>query len=432
MIEILNIVIQNIVFIFLSCCGVYSLLTFKNKKINISYEIIISILLNNFLFSLLLIWFCFLFNFNKEYFFILIIIFNFFCIFFCLHKKNIFNKKNIIIISLIFTLCFVLSVDVAYNLFTSHDARKFHIINATIYYENFFVKDITYKNEYPQFGNYLWAFFWKNSLVKIEYLGRLSYIYIYIISLIYLFSALKIDYFYKILLTLIVLVLSYKENYFDGRTDILVFSILSIITKNLYDFFYYKEYNKLNSFEFLISLNLLVWIKSECLLYVVSIYLAIIFFFKGNQNTKFFFSFYFLLIILTRFFFIFYYNLPFNPNVETFDKNIIPVSNIYDILYRSSLIFFWYLANLLKNPLMIINFLCFYFLIFNIKVKIKEFYFLIFIFFLNSIAIYLTFLFTKYSFPFHLIGSLDRIIYQTSSLFLIPTFYLINKYFKKI
>ena len=223
-----------------------------------------------------------------------------------------------------------------------------------------------------------------------------------------------------------------QKNYFDGRTDILVFSILSIITKNLYDFFYYKEYNKLNSFEFLISLNLLVWIKSECLLYVVSIYLAIIFFFKGNQKTKFFFSFYFLLIILTRFFFIIYYNLPFNPNVETFDTNIIPVSNIYDILYRSSLIFFWYLANLLKNPLMIINFLCFYFLIFNIKVKIKEFYFLIFIFFINSIAIYLTFLFTKYSFPFHLIGSLDRIIYQTSSLFLIPTFYLINKYFKKI
>ena len=53
MIEILNIIIQNIVFIFLSCCGVYSLLTFKNKKLNISYEIIISILLNNFLFSLL-------------------------------------------------------------------------------------------------------------------------------------------------------------------------------------------------------------------------------------------------------------------------------------------------------------------------------------------------------------------------------------------
>ena len=106
-----------------------------------------------------------------------------------------------------------------------------------------------------------------------------------------LFSALKIDIFYKILLTLIALVLSYQENYFDGRTDILVFSILSIITKNLYDFFYNKEYNKLNSFEFLISLNLLLWIKSECLLYVISIYLAIIFFFKGNQKTKFFFTF---------------------------------------------------------------------------------------------------------------------------------------------
>jgi len=431
MIEIINIIIQNIIFITLTFCGAYSLLGYKNKNLNTSYEIIISNLQNNFLFILLLIWLCFLFNLNKQFFFILILIFNFFCIFFCLYKKNILNKKNLIILSIIFTVCFILSIDVAHNLLTSHDARKFHIVNATIYYEDFFVKEITYKNEYPQFGNYLWAFFWKNSFLKIEYFGRLSYIYIYILSLIYLFSALKIENHYKILLTLITLVLSYQTNYFDGRTDILVFSILSIITKNLYDFIYKNKYKKLNSFELLVSLNLLLWIKSECLLYISSIYLAIFFFSKENLKSKLFFTFYFLLIILIRFFFIIYYNLPLNPNIETFDSNVIPVSTFYDVFYRSCLIFFWYLANLLKNPLMIINFLCLYFLIFNTKTKVKEFYFIIFIYFINLIIIYLTFLFTKYPFPFHLIGALDRIIYQTSALFIMPTFFLINYYFKK-
>ena len=430
--EIINIIIQNIVFLTLSFCGAYSLIDFKNKKFINSYEGIISDLQNNFLFILTLIFFCFLFNLNKQNFFILILIFNFFSIIFCFSKKNIFNKKNIIMISVIFTICFVLSVDVAYNLLTSDDSRKFHLINATIYYEDFFVRDISYKNEYPQFGNYLWAFFWKNSFLKIEYLGRLSYVYIYILSLIYLFSVLKIEWLYKVLLTLIVLVLSYQVNYFDGRTDILVFSILSIITKNLYDFFYNNEYKKINSFVFLTSLNLLLWIKSESALYIASIYVAIIFFLKGKIKTKFLFTLFFLLIALIRFFFIFYYDLPLNPNVETFDLKAIPISNLYEFLFRSFLILFWYLANLFKNPLMIVNFLCFYFLIFHTKVKIKEFYFVIYIFFVNLIIIYLTFLFTKYSFPFHLIGALDRIIYQTSSLFIIPTFYMINKYFKKM
>ena len=142
------------------------------------------------------------------------------------------------------------------------------------------------------------------------------------------------------------------------------------------------------------------------------------------------FFFYLILIFLVRIKFNFYYNLPFNPNIETFNIYSLPISNLNDFGHRTLLISFWYLANLLKNPLMLVNFFCFYLLIFKYNIKIKNFYFLFFIYFIILTSIYLTFLISIYSFPFHLIGSLDRIIYQTSGLFILPTLYFLN-YFKK-
>ena len=157
----------------------------------------------------------------------------------------------------------MLSIDLAHNLLLGHDSRKFHLPNAIIFFDGLFVNDITYKNEYPHYGNYIWAFFWKNSFLQIEYFGRLIYLYIYLLSLFYVFSILKIKILNKFLLIFGILLITYNFNYFDGRLDILVFSLLLIVAKNLYEFFYLNKIVNINIFPFLISLNLLLWFINE-------------------------------------------------------------------------------------------------------------------------------------------------------------------------
>ena len=62
------------------------------------------------------------------------------------------------------------------------DGLNHWIAKALIFFNGTNISDI--KNhgmaEYPHLGPYIWSFFWKNSLLQYEYLGRLFYAFFYV------------------------------------------------------------------------------------------------------------------------------------------------------------------------------------------------------------------------------------------------------------
>ena len=98
-----------------------------------------------------------------------------------------------------------------------------------------------------------------------------------------------------------------------------------------------------------------------------------------------------------------------------------------DLLNRTFLITYWYFISLFKNPILIISILIF--ILFAVKESgfLKKYSYMVFIFLILNVGIFITFLPTKYDFPFALIGSLDRIIYQYSGIFLLPIILAIKK-----
>ena len=109
----------------------------------------------------------------------------------------------------------------------------------------------------------------------------------------------------------------------------------------------------------IISLNLILWTKSEGLAYVLIVYFSIIFFLQNNRNMKLFLTFAIFSLIIIKYLFYYYYGLSLNPNVETINYEIINKINIEFITSRSFQIIVWYLMYFLTNPIMIISLLVF-------------------------------------------------------------------------
>ena len=49
----------------------------------------------------------------------------------------------------------------------------------------------TGNTSYPHLGGFVWGYFWKNSIIQKEYVGRLTFIFIYVSSIFCLMSLLK-------------------------------------------------------------------------------------------------------------------------------------------------------------------------------------------------------------------------------------------------
>ena len=135
---------------------------------------------------------------------------------------------------------------------------------------------------YPHLGTYLWAFFGKNSILEYEYLGRLIYPFIYILSIFSICCSVSNNKnFNKLLLLPIILfmvILTYDEYLFGGYQEYLLFSLIALMSKlilNMID-------NNLPSFKQLFILiftgNLLIYCKDEGLIYLVIIFLIFQFF----------------------------------------------------------------------------------------------------------------------------------------------------------
>ena len=312
------------------------------------------------------------------------------------------------------------SFQISHDLFFSHDVRLYWFEKVLLFYNDMFVTDDqTAKPEYPHFGTYLWAFFWINSPLDIEYFGRLSYLFIYLISIFYTFEKVNFKSIYiKFYLILVVLFLTFQIKYFDGRQDILIFTFNLLIFGYLYEIINRKSNDKKNFVSLYLLVNLVIWTKTEGVLYILVYGIIFAIFLKGKS--KYFSIAVLIMILFSKLFFYYYYNLSLNPSKQMFDEDTLNILFNIDFFYRTYEIFFWFILNIIRNPLLLLSLLALILIFYSNKKIFIQFFYLYLIFVLLTLGIYITYLPTKYDFPFAMIGGFDRVIQQFSGIFLIP------------
>lgn len=154
--------------------------------------------------------------------------------YFLLFKKN-FNQ---IFIILLLTILF--NFELANNIYLGFDGQAIWFKKAYYFKNNLDPINTTMPN-YPFLGSYLWAFFWKFSIIDFEHYGRFIYSIIFFISIGAYLSFYKVKNIYDYIFLSLIIYYVFKTNYlFNGYQDILVFSLLIIFFSLFYYFFKYK------------------------------------------------------------------------------------------------------------------------------------------------------------------------------------------------
>jgi len=439
MIEIFSIIVQLIIFLFLTMFPVNSILApslYKSLGNSNFFCIPVNILLLLFVF---LICSFFIINLTYIFYFIFTIYVLIFLKFFYRIKNEIFNKKNLLLNFFFISFNLFFFFDLAYNLEIGWDGLATWIFKVNNFYngQNYFglfEQEIIYK-QYPHLGSYIWAFFWKNSLIEKEYLGRLFYQYVYVVSIFVIANSLKSFSNLKIIIVVFCLILLSQDydNTLQGYQDYLLFSLL-IFSGKLTQIIFSKKYtNKflINIF-FLLSVLIIPWIKNEGAFY--SFFLTSLFFFsKNNILTKFLFFLFSLLNILMHVFIIkFIYNL---ENLYQFSFNTIGFLfknfDITNLAIKTSYIFLYLFHGYTKYPISFLYLLSIFFIIKYKKITYENKIFLIF-FFMQFFFIFSVYILSSADLVWHLQTSIKRLILQTSGFYLFISIWIINNYKNKL
>ncbi len=323
-------------FLTLGCLLIFSNLPFnfyllkKYSILNVTYSesMLINIVVNC---NLLLILSFFLINLNFIFFMylvgMLLIFFHFIKDYIKLIKKNFF--LNIFFIVIFYSI----SLIIIKNAYLDWDGLGHWIYKASVYYHGGEYKDLVGLpfDYYPHLGSYIWAFFWKNSLIQNEYLGRLFFIFIFLVAIFSLNSRFseKFSDFEKFFFIFVIIYLSTNFFLFGGYQEYFLFFIFFCFSNFFVKFFLGKNINSSNYFPELLILfttNTIMWIKQEGFFYFIILNILFLIHAKRDLFKKFIFS---LSALIMLFCFIYIKNIYFDSlrfnddvvNAETF-KNL--------------------------------------------------------------------------------------------------------------
>ena len=430
MIEIFSIFIQLLI-ITIFCYVPTSICLFlkNNNNLDILNRLEIGIILN--LFILLILSFI-LRSGSDTIYYILIIIFLSNLLFL---SKDIFQKyKNqsfkINFIFLFFILLFLIfSIDLSNNLKIGWDAQNFWLVKKLVFTNggDFFDLKNTPRDDYPYLGSFVWHIYSKFSLLGYEYFGRLFYIYLFLLSIFSIVSIIKIKNFEKIILVFILISLIYKVELFNGYQEVLNFSLLILLTKIFYEIFTnnqpIKHFDK-KFFYLFILINSILWIKSESTILVTIFLLSIFSMNQINFKIKIMMTSVFIFLVLYKYFIFDFIDLSHElqkGNYEHFQiSNFFDFVNFPRIILVVKYIFFYSLNN-------IIYILTIASLLIMAKHDKKNIFILPFSFmFFLGLGFFMSAFLLNYSpLKWVLWVALDRIMFETSGLYviLVPLFY---------
>ena len=271
---------------------------------------------------------------------------------------------------------------------------------------------------HPHFGSYLWAFFRELSLSKIEYSGRIFYAFLYLSSLFFLIDKFEKNKIQNFIIIFLLLLITYKYKLFSGLQEILIFSILIIISKLIYEFINQKKNTYL--LFIILCMNLILWIKAEGIAYFMIILIAL------NLIKNFTFEKRLLLItsslVLILFKTLIYNHFQISLNDQPYFIEYILNLDFQTIIFKLKNIIIYGTFYSLKN---IIFFIIPIIFLINYKILFKdEFNKIIFIIFtLNIGFIVCAYMFREMEVVYSLRTTMDRIIFTSSGLYI---FYFVN------
>ena len=337
----------------------------------------------------------------------------------------IFLTFSLLVISIFFSL--------AQNLKLEWDGH--HWLEKTLVFFNNYdienLKNVKTHPEYPHLSSYLWAFFWKNSFLELEYFGRYFHVYFYVISIFFIFNSLNLK---KNLITISLIIffilITYEPYLLAGYQEYLIFSTFLIASRYI-SFIEFKKISNLKLVYLIIFiLYLNCWFKDEGIIYFLIFTSILILFLNVSNISKINFFFLILGLLTLQFFlqkyFIGIYDFPQKNSLSDIFSEIL---NMNILLTKLSKIFLHCLIAFIKYPLWLIIFISIFFLSFSTKTD-PNIKYLIICLSINMLFIFSIF-FTFKSFDFMLKVSLDRLLFQTSG-FYIPLFLFFIRKFKLI
>jgi len=401
----------------------------SNKNPDILNRLEIGIILN--LFVLLILSFSLRSGSNTIYYVLIIIFLNNLLFL----SKDIFQKykgQNLridyIFLFFIF-LFFVFSIDLSNNLKIGWDAQNYWLVKKLVFTNggDFFDLKNTPRNDYPYLGSFVWHIYSKFSILRYEYFGRLFYLYLFLLSIFSVASIIKIKNFEKVMLIFVLIFLIYKIDLFNGYQEILNFSLLILLTKIFYEIFTNKLSIKKfdNKFIYLLILiNSILWIKSEGTVLIAIFLLSMVLMNQINFKIKIIITLVFISLLLYK-----YYIFNFIGLSHEIQKGNYEYFKIYDFFdfvsfSRIILVVKYLLFYSLNN---VIYILTIFILMVMTKHDKKNIFILPFsLMFILGLGFFMSaFLFTSFPLKWVLWVSLDRVMFETSGLYviLVPLFY---------
>ena len=338
------------------------------------------------------------------------------------------KRSDFIKFAFFFLITISIFIFIAQNIKLEWDGHVW-ISKALIFFNNEEITKIneTFRPDYPHLGSYLWAFFWSNSFLELEYFGRFFHVYLYVLSSFLIFKTLEINNIYiKILLILFFILLTFEPYYFAGYQEYLIFSILIIASRYIHVFNLSDRRNiKLILFAFLI-LFINCWFKNEGKVYFIIFSSIIIYLSNIDYYKKFLLTLLIISLIITQYI-LQKYLIGITGSYETsYLINFFQNPNNIEFLFIN---FFKILLNILiafiKHPLWVVIFLSIFIqFFFRRKINPNMKYFLICLI-LNLIIIFGIYIGMQ-DIDFILRVSLDRILFQTSGFYLILFISILN------
>lgn len=365
---------------------------------------------------------------NYQLIYIIILIFLFFYSL-IISKKNLksFKKKNILNFTIFYFSFFILAISISSNLNLGWDAKYFYYIKSLFFFEGLGLRELgsfEHNKWHPHFGSYLWAFYWSLPFFEFEYFGRLSYLFIFCLSLYYITKFETKNNISKIfyLFTLIIL---FKYERLSGLQEVLIFSFLIISSKILYELNFKK--NLMDLTILILIANLLLWIKAEGIVFGLIIVLITLFNKKIFLREKVIIFLSFVFVIALKNYIYFHYG--FETNAQPYNFKELILFSFENIYYRFEKIIIYLGYYSLKNPIFLLGIVLLFFLNFSKKNKILLKNFNLYFMF-NIIFIFSAYLLRDLEIVYSLKTTLERIVFTSSGFYVYLIVLFINKKFE--
>lgn len=331
---------------------------------------------------------------------------------------------------ILISVCFVISVSIAYAPTLGWAAQNDWIGKAILFLQNKKMVSLQSSpaSEFPILLPILWSFFWGLFNSSYEYLGRLFFVFLYLFSILNFLDMFNLKFLKKIIAFLILVLVSLKIDHFQGDPSILGFSLILLSMKYLYEIIFNNNVSKFNVILLFLITNLIVWSLNEGIFYAFFIISSLAFFSKSTKTKNFrvIVLICYIILILLRVYTYEFYNIEFRLNsnnyaFHNFGENF-NLSNIF-------LISKYLLLNVFRTDLLVFTIpLIFYYFIF--AKNNQGFKLTIYIIFMNVLFIYLFFLFNDETLEGILKQKMIPLLFMSSPFYLLPVAIFVKSKFR--